>query len=82
MVRACHYIETTHFMATAKGSLRGASLNSFKISDPLVIDAKIDLAPVGDHYAEFFFNFHHACKSSVALRLLVNGKFVNLSRML
>ena len=29
-------------MATTEGSLRSASLNGFKIADPLVIDAKYD----------------------------------------
>ena len=32
----------THFMATTEGSLRSASLNGFKIADPLVINAKYD----------------------------------------
>ena len=41
MVRACRYMGT-HFMATTEGSLRSASLNGFKIADPLVIDAKYD----------------------------------------
>ena len=40
-------------MATTEGSLRSAS--GFKRADPLVIDAKYDLALVGDVYAEFSF---------------------------
>ena len=52
MVRARRYIEIS-FLATTEGSLRSASLNGFKRADPLVIDAKYDLALVGDVYAEF-----------------------------
>ena len=52
MVRACRYIETS-FFGDHRGSLRSASLNGFKRADPLVIDAKYDLALVGEVYAEF-----------------------------
>ena len=44
-------------MATTEGSLRSASLNGFKRADPLVIDAKNDLALVGNVLAEFFLRF-------------------------
>ena len=56
MVRACRYIEIS-LLATTEGSLRSASVNGFKRADPLVIDAKYDLALVGDVNAEFPFVF-------------------------
>ena len=44
-------------MATTEGSLRSASLNGFKIADPLVIDAKYDPTLMERREAEFFHVF-------------------------
>ena len=47
-----------HFLATTEGSLPITALYyGFEISDPLVLDAKDDLALKGDVYPGFFHVF-------------------------
>ena len=47
-----------HILATTEGSLPISALfYGFEISDPLVLDAKNDLALEEDDYLEFFYVF-------------------------
>ena len=57
MLSAFHYIGTVIFWRPQRDRLWEAFLHGFKISGPLVFDAKNDLALAGEVYPEFFLFF-------------------------